>query len=115
VVWGFFKLITPFIDPLTREKLKFNEDVRLYVPPEQLWTEFNGDVEFEYDHDVYWPALQKLCEEKHVEQKARWVAAGSRYGESEAVIRGLESTPSAGPSEAAPAPVALEEDKEVAA
>ncbi|KAI9788427.1 MAG: hypothetical protein M1833_003008, partial [Piccolia ochrophora] len=23
---GFFKLITPFIDPMTREKLKFNED-----------------------------------------------------------------------------------------
>src|SRR5579871_4446538 len=28
----FFKLISPFIDPNTREKLKFNENLREYVP-----------------------------------------------------------------------------------
>lgn len=88
VVWGFFKLITPFIDPLTREKLKFNEDVRLYVPPEQLWKENGGDVDFQYDHAVYWPALIKLCDEKRAVQKQRWEKAGKRYGESEAYIKG---------------------------
>jgi hypothetical protein len=89
LVWGFFKLITPFIDPLTREKLKFNEDVAIYVPREQLWKEdFNGDVDFEYDHEVYWPALVKLCDERRAERKARWVKAGKRFGESEDLIKG---------------------------
>jgi hypothetical protein len=73
---------------LTREKLKFNEDVRQYVPPEQLWKEFGGDVDFEYDHATYWPALLKLCEEKRGEQKARWEKAGKRYGESEIYLKG---------------------------
>jgi hypothetical protein len=88
VVWGFFKLITPFIDPLTREKLKFNEDIRQYVPPEQLWKEFGGDVDFEYDHATYWPALLKACEERRAERKARWEKAGKQYGESETYLKG---------------------------
>ncbi|KAF8866690.1 CRAL/TRIO domain-containing protein [Acephala macrosclerotiorum] len=88
IVNGFFKLITPFIDPLTRQKLKFNDDMRQHVPPEQLWNEFHGDLEFEYEHDVYWPALLKLCEEKHAEQVARWEKAGKNYGESEVYIKG---------------------------
>jgi hypothetical protein len=87
-VWGFFKLITPFIDPLTREKLKFNEDIRQYVPPEQLWKEFGGDVDFDYDHATYWPALLKVCEERRAERKARWEKAGKQYGESETYLKG---------------------------
>ncbi|CAL3966610.1 unnamed protein product [Diplocarpon coronariae] len=88
VVTAFFKLITPFIDPWTRQKLKFNEDMRQHVPPQQLWNVFAGDLEFEYDHEVYWPALMKLCEEKHTEQKARWIQGGKNYGESEDFIKG---------------------------
>ncbi|TVY37158.1 CRAL-TRIO domain-containing protein, partial [Lachnellula subtilissima] len=95
VVWGFFKLITPFIDPLTKEKLKFNDNMRNHVPPQQLWKEFQGDLDFEYDHDVYWPALIKLCAEKHSEQRARWVKAGKHYGESEVYMRGGDA-PSVG-------------------
>ncbi|KAK2629237.1 hypothetical protein QTJ16_000057 [Diplocarpon rosae] len=93
VVTAFFKLITPFIDPWTRQKLKFNEDMRQHVPPQQLWNVFHGDLEFEYDHEVYWPALIKLCEEKHQEQKARWIQGGKNFGESENFIKG-GSTPS---------------------
>ncbi|PVH89707.1 putative CRAL-TRIO domain-containing protein C23B6.04c [Cadophora sp. DSE1049] len=88
VVTAFFKLITPFIDPLTRQKLKFNDDMRQHVPPQQLWNEFHGDLEFEYDHEVYWPTLLKLCEEKHKEQHERWVKGGKHYGESENYIKG---------------------------
>src|SRR6266487_2340725 len=76
VVWGFFKLITPFIDPLTREKLKFNEDTKIYVPAEQLWTENGGQLNFEYDHSVYWPTLSKICAEKRAALKERWEKAG---------------------------------------
>ncbi|RFU30093.1 hypothetical protein B7463_g6258, partial [Scytalidium lignicola] len=88
VVWGFFKLITPFIDPITKEKLHFNEDMRKHVPPQQLWTEFLGDLEFEYDHDVYWPALLKLCAEKRAERRERWVKGGKQFGESEMYLKG---------------------------
>ena len=85
---GFLKLISPFIDPLTKEKLKFNEDLRKHAPPEQLWNEYNGDLEFDYDHSIYWPALLQLCEERRREQKERWEKAGKHYGESEYYLKG---------------------------
>lgn len=88
VVWGFFKLITPFIDPQTREKLKFNEDMNQYVPSEQLWTEFRGQLDFEYDHEVYWPALTQLAAERRAERFRRWEAGGKQIGELEDYLAG---------------------------
>ena len=73
---------------MTKEKLKFNEEMRKHAPPEQLWTEFQGDLEFEYEHSVYWPALLELCEERRREHKERWVKAGKHYGESELYLKG---------------------------
>ncbi|KAK1453547.1 CRAL/TRIO domain-containing protein [Colletotrichum melonis] len=121
MVNGFFKLITPFIDPMTRDKLKFNEDMRQYVPEEQLWTEFSdGKLEFEYDHSVYWPALNGMCKEKHEARTARWVAGGKQIGESEdylggAVEKGVgaEAAAPAAAAEAAPVPAAAETPAEV--
>jgi hypothetical protein len=101
---------------LTREKLKFNEDMRLHVPPEQLSTEFKGDLEFEYDHATYWPALLALCEERHASQKARWVKAGKHYGESEVYLKGGDAKSVAVPledsSEAAQETVKAEDIKD---
>lgn len=57
-------------------------------------------MEFEYDHEVYWPTLMKLCEEKHKEQHERWVKGGKHYGESENYIKG-GSAPSVGSKVAA--------------
>ncbi|KAI1195081.1 CRAL-TRIO domain-containing protein [Nemania serpens] len=95
VVWGFFKLITPFIDPLTREKLKFNEDMTQYVDADQLVTDFKGgQLPFEYDHPVYWPALMKLCSQRRAERLQRWEAGGKLIGESEDYLKG--HTPHAG-------------------
>lgn len=89
MVWGFFKIITPFIDPVTREKLKFNEDMKAYVPPEQLWSaDWGGDMDFEYEHDVYWPALNELCRERREEKKRRWEAGGKEVGELEEYLAG---------------------------
>lgn len=87
-IWGFFKLITPFIDPLTREKIRFDEDMGLHVPRAQLLKESAGEVEFEYDHSIYWKALNELCEQKRTQFKARWEKGGSRIGESELYLRG---------------------------
>lgn len=87
-IWAFFKIITPFIDPITREKLKFNEDSGLHVPRDQLLKESGGLVEFEYDHDVYWPALNQLCEAKRKSMRQRWEKAGKRVGELETYLKG---------------------------
>jgi hypothetical protein len=87
-IWSFFKLITPFIDPLTREKLKFNEDMASHVPREQLLKANGGDVEFEYDHDIYWPTFIKLSASRRAEYEARWERGGKRIGEHEDYLRG---------------------------
>lgn len=102
MIHGFFKLITPFIDPHTREKLKFNEDMSQYVPTEQLWANFKGDLEFEYDHSVYWPALTKLAAERHEARRQRWIAGGKHIGESEDYLSGHA------PTGVAPVPAAAE-------
>ena len=86
---GLLQTRHPFIDPVTREKLKFNEDMKQYVPPEQLWSaDWGGDMDFEYDHAVYWPALNDLCRERREEKLARWTAAGEEIGESEVYLAG---------------------------
>lgn len=85
-------MITPFIDPVTREKLKFNEDLRQHVPPEQLMKAMGGDVEFRYNHSVYWPALNKLAGIRRQEYAKRWVEGGKRVGESENYLRGGSSS-----------------------
>lgn len=92
MVVGFFKIIKPLLDPVTKEKLKFNEAMATYVPKEQLWSEFSdGALAFEYEHDVYWPALRKLCEERREEQTRRWVEGGRVIGESERYLRGADA------------------------
>ncbi|OAA45366.1 CRAL/TRIO domain protein [Cordyceps fumosorosea ARSEF 2679] len=89
IVWGFFKIITPFLDPVTSEKLKFNENMKQYVPAEQLWSEdWSGQMDFEYDHDTYWPAINTLCQQRREAKMARWVAAGRLIGESEDYLSG---------------------------
>lgn len=88
MIWGFFKLITPFIDPLTREKIKFNEDMGKYIPREQLMKESQGLVNFDYSHQAYWPALTRLSEMKRAAYRERWERAGSHIGEYEAYLRG---------------------------
>lgn len=89
IVWGFFKLINPFIDPLTREKMKFDVDMRKIVPPEQLTKAYGGDVDFEYDHKIYWPALNALADERRREIRQRWESAGKKIGESEKYLKGV--------------------------
>ncbi|RMZ84796.1 hypothetical protein DV737_g918, partial [Chaetothyriales sp. CBS 132003] len=87
-IWTFFKLITPFIDPLTREKIKFNEDSAMHVPREQLLKECGGLLEFDYDHGEYWPALNGLCALKRQAYRERWEKAGKRVGEHEGYLKG---------------------------
>lgn len=84
----FFKLITPFIDPVTRDKMKFNEDLKQYVPPAQLWDAYGGDLKFKYDHAVYWPAWTGECQRRREAYRERWEKAGKRIGEYEFYLKG---------------------------
>ena len=83
-------MITPFIDPNTREKLKFNQNLKEYVPAEQLYELFGGDLVFEYDHKVFWPAYLKLASERRERYFNRWKAAGGGVGHSEWDLRANE-------------------------
>ncbi|KAL9025817.1 MAG: hypothetical protein Q9196_005429 [Gyalolechia fulgens] len=90
VVWTFLKLINPFIDPATREKIKYDQSCRQFVPPSQLLKTYGGEVNFEYDHDVYWPALNELAAKKRAMMIERWEQAGKKVGESEYYLKGGE-------------------------
>lgn len=100
MIMGFFKLITPFIDPLTRQKLKFNEDLCQHVPSSQLMKSMGGDVEFRYDHATYWPTLNKLVEKRRAAYRERWVQGGKRIGEYENYLK-TGTSPSLSQSEGA--------------
>ncbi len=79
-----------------------------HVPSEHLWTEFNGYLDFEYDHSVYWPALNKIAEERREARKARWIAGGKHIGELEDYLNGALDHGVAPPAdeEALPEPTA---------
>lgn len=86
--WTFLKIIHPFIDPLTREKLVFDEPFPDYVPIEQLDKDFGGKIDFDYNHEKYWPELIKIAEVKKSNYVARFEKFGSKVGLSEYDLRG---------------------------
>lgn len=88
LVGTFFKLINPFIDPVTREKLKFDQNLREFVPPSHLMKAYGGDADFIYDHDLYWPAMVALTARRREEQTERWIRGGKKVGELEAYLKG---------------------------
>ncbi|QPG75981.1 hypothetical protein FOA43_003367 [Brettanomyces nanus] len=85
---AFLKLIYPFIDPLTRQKLVFDADFAEFCPKEQLDKEFNGLVDFEYVHKVYYPALVKMAHQRRQHYMERFRKFGGVVGLSEIDLRG---------------------------
>ncbi|KAJ7475911.1 CRAL/TRIO domain-containing protein [Mycena latifolia] len=80
---AFFKLITPFVDPVTRNKMKFNPQVIQdgIFSPEMVMSEWwGGGCNFEYEHGKYWPALVSLCEERTKLWTATWYKMGGTVG-----------------------------------
>jgi hypothetical protein len=91
-VSAFLKLIGPFIDPVTKSKIKYNEPLVDHVPASQLMTAAGGEVDFKYDHSIYWPALDKMAAERRQQRRERWEKAGKLTGESEIYLWGGEET-----------------------
>lgn len=85
---AFLKLIYPFIDPLTREKLVFDAEFIKFVKSEQLDKDFDGLVDFEYNHDLYFPALIKMSAERRTHYMNRYEKFGAVVGLSEIDLRG---------------------------
>lgn len=71
--------------------MKFNEDLSKYVPKQQLWKGLypsSGELDFEYEHATYWPALTQECARRREAYRERWIAGGKRIGEFEEYLRG---------------------------
>ncbi|KAI0649476.1 CRAL/TRIO domain-containing protein [Trametes meyenii] len=79
---AFFKLITPFIDPLTRPKLRFNPNCLTegLFTEEQLLSEWGGSAHFEYSHERYWNPLVQLCAERRELLWEQWRERGAKVG-----------------------------------
>jgi len=57
----FYKGISPFLDPITRDKIRFNPDLSDLIPLEQLDADLGGKYEFEFNHEEYWKQLISAC------------------------------------------------------
>ncbi|KAI5119418.1 hypothetical protein M0805_009869 [Coniferiporia weirii] len=105
LVSAFFKLIMPFVDPITRNKVKFNPrifDDGFFAKDQVMKEWWEGDREFEYDHERYWPALVSMCEERKKQQMQRWKELGAKVGISELDIKtGWTAAPAPIPEPAA--------------
>ncbi|GEQ72350.1 hypothetical protein JCM33374_g6037 [Metschnikowia sp. JCM 33374] len=88
LAWTFLKIIHPFIDPLTREKLVFDQPFPEYVPVTQLDGDFGGQVNFEYDHAKYWDKMVSMASERKKLYMKRFESFGSSIGLSEEDLRG---------------------------
>jgi hypothetical protein len=86
----FLKMVSPFIDPVTKTKMRYNEPLPQHIPTMQLTKAAGGDCDFQYDHAVYWPALAELAAQRRKEREARWEKAGKHIGESEVYLWGGE-------------------------
>ncbi len=59
---AFFTAVTPFLDPITKEKIRFNANLADFVPKEQLDVEFaGGRYNYEWDFKTYWDTLIEKC------------------------------------------------------
>lgn len=93
LAWAFLKIIQPFIDPLTRQKLVYDRSFADYVPLQQLDQDFGGEVNFEYDHSKYWPEMLRIATEKRQHYMERFDRFGGVVGLSEMDLRGTHPEP----------------------
>jgi len=109
LVNAFFKIVMPFVDPVTRNKVKFNPNIfdDGYMTRDQVMKDWwDGEREFEWDHSKYWPALTKMCEERRNAQMERWRELGATIGLSE---REMKSAGSEGAAHKHTEPVQVDE------
>ncbi|KIL71357.1 hypothetical protein M378DRAFT_65391 [Amanita muscaria Koide BX008] len=57
----FYKAISPFLDPVTRDKILFNPDLKALIPLSQLDAELGGEFNFEFEPNSYWNQFVSTC------------------------------------------------------
>jgi hypothetical protein len=80
---AFYSLVTPFVDPVTRTKMRFNPQpvVDGLFAPDQITKEWpGGEVDFVYEHEKYWTALTKLSAERKAAFMNAWRKLGGSVG-----------------------------------
>jgi len=84
LIHAFYKMISPLIDPVTRNKMKFNpKPVQdgLFAADELVkeggW---GGERDFVYDHDRYWGSFARMCDEIREARMVRWRKLGAQVG-----------------------------------
>ena len=84
VIQMFFKMISPFIDPVSRKKMKFNPKLvedGLFTADELFKDSgWGGSRNFIWDHEKYWKPFVQMCAEIRAKQIARWRKLGARVG-----------------------------------
>jgi len=76
----------PFVDPVTREKVKFNPDIieEGIFPADMVMKEgWGGSQDFEYVHEKYWPDFVELCESRAKNWMKVWRELGGKVGTRE--------------------------------
>jgi hypothetical protein len=53
----FYKGISPILDPVTRDKMRFNPDVNTLIPDDHLDAIFGGSFHYEFEAKSYWESL----------------------------------------------------------
>lgn len=84
---AFFKVAGPFIDPYTRSKTIYDQPFENFVPQEQLDKEFNGLLDFKYDHDIYWNEMNNMAQSKYELYLKNFEKLGATIGLSEYDLR----------------------------
>lgn len=86
---AFFSFITPFVDPVTRPKMKFNCEVvkEGIFTPTTVWKQFGGEVELVYEHEKYWPSFVEMTSKRRATLIERWKELGGTVGLKEWDIR----------------------------
>lgn len=77
-------MISPLIDPVTRNKMKFNPNPVQdgLFEADALFKDggWGGSREFVWDHEKYWGAFVRMCAEIRAVQLARWRKMGAQVG-----------------------------------
>jgi len=74
--------------------MKFNPQVvkeDIFTPDMVMKEWWGGDREFVYEHEKYWPALVKMCNERRTQQMEKWRELGGTVGLKEWDVRGGRS------------------------
>ncbi|TFK42079.1 CRAL-TRIO domain-containing protein [Crucibulum laeve] len=57
----FYKGISPFLDPVTRDKMRFNPNLLDLIPAAQLDADFGGVHAYEFEPESYWEQIVTAC------------------------------------------------------